>query len=53
MNLDFVLLSLLIIPLITTLIFMIGEYLKWWDKLSGRSQALKGLERLQKVQDIH
>jgi len=29
-----------------TLVYGVGEYLEWWDKISGRAAALAGLERV-------
>jgi hypothetical protein len=37
---------LLSIAPLVTLVFALGEQFGWWDKLTGRSKALEGLERL-------
>lgn len=39
-------LVLLLIAPVGTLVFALGEQFKWWDKLTGRSRALEGKERL-------
>jgi hypothetical protein len=39
----------IIIPLlvpIVSLIYAVGDYSNWWDKLSGRTAALEGVQRL-------
>ena len=37
---------LLLIAPLATLVFALGEQFGWWDRLTGRSKALEGLERL-------
>ena len=32
-----------------SLIYAVGDYNNWWDKLSGRTAVIEGIQSIQKV----